>query len=135
MTPEFIASLDGVESARVHLVIPERQLFERDKLEPTASIVLKTRGRFEAGQVRAIQNLVAGAVPNMRPDRVTVVDQHGTNHGPVVSMVANPASDLLELEDGRLVPLTTKLRNGDVIEIMRGRARREECPRGETAFC
>ena len=36
----------------------------------------------------------------------TVVDQHGRNHGPVVSVVANPASDLLELEAGRLVPLT-----------------------------
>ncbi len=34
-----------------------------------------------------------------------LVDQHGTDHGPVVSVVANPASDLLELGDGRLVPL------------------------------
>lgn len=34
-----------------------------------------------------------------------VIDQHGVAHGPVVSVVANPASDLLELEDGRLVPL------------------------------
>ncbi|MEZ5410772.1 MAG: ribosome maturation factor RimM [Acidimicrobiales bacterium] len=35
----------------------------------------------------------------------TVVDQHGKAHGPVVSVVANPASDLLELADGRLVPM------------------------------
>lgn len=35
----------------------------------------------------------------------TLVDQHGTAHGPVVSVVANPASDLLELADGRLVPM------------------------------
>ena len=34
----------------------------------------------------------------------SVVDQHGVDHGPVVSVVANPASDLLELADGRLVP-------------------------------
>lgn len=34
-----------------------------------------------------------------------LVDQHGTDHGPVVAMVANPASDLIELGDGRLVPL------------------------------
>ena len=27
-------------------------------------------------KVRAIQNLVSGAVPNLKPDRVTVVDQH-----------------------------------------------------------
>lgn len=34
-----------------------------------------------------------------------LVDQHGTEHGPVVALVANPASDLLELADGRLIPL------------------------------
>lgn len=34
-----------------------------------------------------------------------VVDQYGTRHGNVVAVVENPASDLLELEDGRLVPL------------------------------
>ena len=35
-----------------------------------------------------------------------LVDQHGESHGPVVAVVDNPASDLLELEDGRLVPLS-----------------------------
>ncbi len=35
-----------------------------------------------------------------------VVDQHGTDHGPVAAVIDNPASDLLELGDGRLVPLT-----------------------------
>lgn len=34
-----------------------------------------------------------------------LVDQHGVDHGEVVSVVANPASDLLELADGRLVPM------------------------------
>ena len=36
----------------------------------------------------------------------TVVDQHGTEHGPVTSVEVNPASDLLVLEGGGLVPLT-----------------------------
>ena len=35
-----------------------------------------------------------------------IVDQHGNDHGPVTSVLENPASDLLELADGRLVPLT-----------------------------
>jgi 16S rRNA processing protein RimM len=34
-----------------------------------------------------------------------VVDQHGTQHSSVVALIENPASDLLELDDGRLVPL------------------------------
>lgn len=35
-----------------------------------------------------------------------VVDQHGTDHGVVVSVIDNPAADLLELDDDQLVPLS-----------------------------
>ena len=73
-----IASLDGVASARVHLVLPERQLFERDKQEPTASIVLKlTRDALSPGEVRAIRNLVASATPGLSASRVTSLDETG----------------------------------------------------------
>jgi flagellar M-ring protein FliF len=57
-----IRALDSVLAARVHLVMPERPLFSRDKVEPSASIVLKVRGTLEAQQVRAIRHLVASAV-------------------------------------------------------------------------
>lgn len=73
-----IRSLDGVTFARVHLVLPKRQLFEEAAEEPSASITMGVGGRApNPDQVRAVQNLVAGAVPRMTPDRVTVVDQHG----------------------------------------------------------
>ena len=72
-----IHALDGITAARVHLVLPKRQLFEEEAEQPSASVSIGVGGR-EPGpdQVRAIQNLVAGAVPNLKPDRVTVVDQH-----------------------------------------------------------
>jgi flagellar M-ring protein FliF len=72
-----IQGLDGVTSVRVHLVLPKRQLFEEEAEQPSASVNIHVGGR-EPGpeQVRAIQNLVSGAVPNLKPDRVTVVDQH-----------------------------------------------------------
>ena len=54
-----IRAIDRVQPARVHLVLPERPLFSRDKAEPSASIVLKVRGTLEAQQVRAIRHLVA----------------------------------------------------------------------------
>jgi len=72
-----IRSLDGVEAARVHLVLPERPLFSRDKVDASASIVLKVRGTLEPGQVRAIRHLVASAVNGMRPERVSVIDETG----------------------------------------------------------
>ena len=43
-----IRALDRVEEARVHLVLPDRPLFSRDKVEPSASIVLKVRGTLRA---------------------------------------------------------------------------------------
>ncbi|WP_333807421.1 flagellar basal-body MS-ring/collar protein FliF [Phenylobacterium sp.] len=72
-----IQSLDGVTSARVHLVLPKKELFEDEIQQPSASVSIAVGAREPSPeQVRAIQNLVAGAVPNMKPERVTVVDQH-----------------------------------------------------------
>src|SRR5208282_1939140 len=45
-----IRSLDRVQDARVHLVMPDRPLFARDKVDATASIVLKVRGTLEPHQ-------------------------------------------------------------------------------------
>ena len=72
-----IRSLDGVTFARVQLVLPKRQLFEEEAEQPSASVVIGVAGRQPAAdQVRALQNLVAGAVPNLKPERVTIVDQN-----------------------------------------------------------
>ena len=72
-----IQTIDGVESARVHLVIPERQIFSRDDQTPSASVVLKTRAVMGRGQVQAVQHLVAAAVASLTPDRVAIVDDRG----------------------------------------------------------
>src|SRR5689334_21642578 len=72
-----IKALDRVQAARVHLVLPERPLFSREKVEATASIVLKVRGALEPQQVRAIRHLVASAVNGLKPERVSVVDESG----------------------------------------------------------
>ena len=74
-----IRSLDSVEAARVHLVLAKRQLFSRDKEDPSASVVLKLRGstRFTPQQVAAVENLVASAVPGLKTNRISVVDDKG----------------------------------------------------------
>jgi flagellar M-ring protein FliF len=72
-----IRALDRVQAARVHLVLPERPLFSRDKAEPSASIMLKVRGALEPSQVRAIRHLVATAVNGLKPQRVSIVDEAG----------------------------------------------------------
>ncbi|HEY1475008.1 MAG TPA: flagellar basal-body MS-ring/collar protein FliF [Pseudolabrys sp.] len=72
-----IRGLDRVQAARVHLVLPDRPLFSRDKADPSASIVLKVRGTLEAQQVRAIRHLAATAVSGLKPERVSVIDETG----------------------------------------------------------
>jgi flagellar M-ring protein FliF len=73
-----IASLDGIASARVHLVLPERQLFARETEQPSASIVLQLRrDALTPDQVRAIRNLVASATPGLSANRVTILDEAG----------------------------------------------------------
>ncbi len=72
-----IRSIDRVQAARVHLVLPERPLFSRDKVDASASIVLKVRGALEPQQVRAIRHLIASAVNGLKPERVSVIDETG----------------------------------------------------------
>ena len=72
-----IQTIEGVQSARIHLVVPERQIFSRDEQTPSASVVLKTRTVLGRGQVAAIQHLVAAAVASLNPSRVAIVDDRG----------------------------------------------------------
>ncbi len=71
-----IMSMRGISSARVQIALPKRELFQADAAQPTAAVVVGLGGRaLSADQVRAIRNVVASSVPNLKPDRVTVVDE------------------------------------------------------------
>jgi flagellar M-ring protein FliF len=74
-----IATISGVQAARVHLALPKQSVFVRKRKQPSASVVLKLfAGRvLEQGQVEAIVHLVASSVPEMEPGKVTVVDHKG----------------------------------------------------------
>jgi len=74
-----IAELGGVESARVHLAIPERSLFVANDRRPSASVVVKLGhgGALSRAQIDGIVHLIAASVQGMTPDAVTVVDEGG----------------------------------------------------------
>ncbi len=72
-----IRSINNVKMARVHLVLPEKQLFADNKTKPTASIVLAMRGALHQGQIKAIQHLTAAAVEGLKPENVSIVDGQG----------------------------------------------------------
>lgn len=74
-----ISALRPVRDARVHLAIPKPSAFTRQREAASASVVLELRGgsTLERGQVDAVVHLVASSIPDLAPDRVTVVDQSG----------------------------------------------------------
>lgn len=74
-----IRSVSSVKQARVHLVLPRRELFSRDRQEPSASIVLMLGGSrtLDRQQVSSIQHLVAAAVPGLKPTMVSIIDDQG----------------------------------------------------------
>lgn len=74
-----IMAMAGVKGARVHLVMPKREMFSREVLEPSASVVIGMEaGRLKPAQVVSIQQLVAAAVPRLEPSKISVVDDRGT---------------------------------------------------------
>ena len=72
-----LSSINGVRTARVHLVLPERELFARDKQTASASIVIDAPGGVDNRTVRAMVNLAASAVPELSPSHVTILDARG----------------------------------------------------------
>jgi len=74
-----VKSIEGVQNARVHLVMPQREMFTRNMQEPTASVYIKMKtGRLSDTQVTAIQHLIAAAVPKLKPSNISIVDERGT---------------------------------------------------------
>ncbi len=74
-----IATLDHVQAARVHLVLPESSLFRRDRQEPRGAVTLTLKpGRdISREQIAGVQRLVAASVAGLDPARVVVTDQRG----------------------------------------------------------
>lgn len=74
-----IGALEGVRTARVHLVLPQRELFSRENRPATASVFLALRpgAQLANEQILSIQSLVASAVPNLKANGVSIIDSNG----------------------------------------------------------
>ena len=74
-----IQTIDGITSARVHLVLPQREAFSRERPEATASVIVRSRpgATVAARQAESIRALVASAVPGLAPGRITVLSGSG----------------------------------------------------------
>jgi len=96
-----ISSVAEVDSARVHLVLPERSAFlGGQEARPKASVVLKTRGnnRLSAPQVKGIVHLVSSSVDGLLPEDVSVIDTEGN----LLTTAGNPDDDISSLSSYQL---------------------------------
>jgi flagellar M-ring protein FliF len=108
-----IRGLSGVRSARVHLVLPRREAFSRDRGEAQASVVLAMQGaqRLDRDGVQAVLHLVATAVPGLKPQHVSIVDSRGellarggqALSGPAAALNQDELRRAQELRIGRAV--------------------------------
>ncbi|NKD54459.1 MULTISPECIES: flagellar basal-body MS-ring/collar protein FliF [unclassified Haematospirillum] len=74
-----IMAIEGVKAARVHLVMPKREVFTRETQDPSAAVFIKMhRGRLSREQANAVQRLIAASVPRLKPARISIVDDRGT---------------------------------------------------------
>lgn len=72
-----IETLDSVTGARVHIVMPERDMFAANARKATAAVTVKTKGRLPAEAVQAMRYLVSSSVPELAPESVSIIDQTG----------------------------------------------------------
>lgn len=74
-----IGALEGIRTARVHLVLPQRELFSRESRPASASVFIALRPGARVGreQIQAMQHLAASAVPELKPTNVSIIDADG----------------------------------------------------------
>jgi len=93
-----IQTMSGVESVRVHLVLPHESLFSDRERSAKAAVVLKLRGMRLNDQIAAsVANLVSSAWDDLSPQNVTVVTTDGQMPGPGhgrTSLIATGNQDL-----------------------------------------
>ncbi|MEL0068677.1 MAG: flagellar basal-body MS-ring/collar protein FliF [Gammaproteobacteria bacterium] len=107
-----IVKFSGVTSAEVHLAIPKQTVFVTDRRRPSASVLLNLASSrpIDDQQTRAIVDLVAGSVPNLTADRITITDQFGRlHHSGTMSSEEMQSKREFEEESKRQQVLRTKI--------------------------
>ena len=111
-----IRAIHGVRAARVHLVLPRREPFARDRQEAQAAIQLTMQGaaRLDPAGVRAVLNLVAAAVPGLRAQNIAIIDTRGN----LLARAGEPVGPAGVLETAEEQRRASELRLARAVEEM-----------------
>src|SRR6185312_4078237 len=96
-----IMTLDGVESARVHLSMGEERIFRDDRVPPKASVTIRMRRGVTLGieAAQGVQRLIAAAVPNLDVSSVVILDEAGRVIGAPAHVEPLPGTQSPEAEE------------------------------------
>jgi flagellar M-ring protein FliF len=111
-----IRMLQGVRNARIHLVLPKRQPFSRDVQAAQASVLLTMSGaaRLDPQGVQAVLNLVAAAVPGLKPSGIAIIDSRGT----LLARAGQPTTEDSAVQTDEELHRATELRLSHAVEEM-----------------
>ena len=111
-----IRMLQGVRGARVHLVLPKRQPFSREVQQAGASVMLTMAGaaRLDQQGVQAVLNLVAAAVPGLKPQGIAIIDSRGN----LLARAGQPTGDDAVVQTAEELHRATELRLSRAVEEM-----------------
>ncbi len=111
-----IRGISGVRAVRVHLVLPRREPFARERQEAQASVLLTMAGnvRMDNEGVQAILNLVSSAVPGLRPQNIAIIDSRGN----VLARAGSPTGPAAAAQSSEEVRRATELRIARAVEEM-----------------
>jgi flagellar M-ring protein FliF len=111
-----IRAIRGVRGARVHLVLPRREAFARDRQDAQASVMLTMAGaaRLDREGVQAILNLIAAAVPGLRPQNIAIIDSRGD----LLVRAGEPVGQAAAAQSAEEMRHATELRLARAVEEM-----------------
>ena len=126
-----IRMINGVRQVRVHLVLPKREPFSRQSQDAQASVVLTTAGaRLDREATQAVVNLVAAAVPGLRPQNIAVVDSRGN----VLARAGEPTGQAAAAQTAEELRRAMEARTSRTVEEMLERTLGPGRVRVETAL-
>ncbi|HEY2616263.1 MAG TPA: flagellar basal-body MS-ring/collar protein FliF [Acetobacteraceae bacterium] len=111
-----IRAMQGIRGVRVHLVLPEREPFARERQDAQASVMLTMAGagRLDREGIQAVLNLVAAAVPGLRPQNIAIVDSRGN----LLARAGEPVGPTATALSTEEVRRATELRLSRAVEEM-----------------
>ncbi|MEW6706690.1 MAG: flagellar basal-body MS-ring/collar protein FliF [Pseudomonadota bacterium] len=118
-----IGALAAVQSARVHLALPNQNGFFREQQKPSASVLLTLHpGRtLDRAQIAGIVHLVSSSVPELSPKSVSVVDQTGALLSDTEGNGSQGGLDAHQLRYVSQIEATLQKRIFDILEPVVGR--------------